>query len=85
VTETGMDKAKDMANPGQMQLLPDLLVAQPTMPALSVGRWDTLLETVRTIIKDAPEQTSSTSMMNLTPMKNSNLLTRSPKSETNLT
>jgi len=83
--ETGMDKAKDTDSSGPMQLLPDPLVAQPTMPALNVGKQDTSLKTACAIAKDMLEQTSLTSTMNSTSMKNWNLLIRSPKSGTNST
>ena len=83
--ETGVDKAKDVVSSGPMQLLPDPLMAQPTMPALNVGRWDISLEIVHTVAKDMLEQTSSTSMTNSIPMKSLNLLIGSPKSETNST
>jgi len=83
--ETGADKAKDADSPGPTQLPLGPLVAQPTMPALNADKQDTSLEIVHATAKDAPEQTSSTSTTNSTPMKNWNLLTRSPKSETNST
>jgi len=77
--ETGADKAKDVDNSGLMQLPPDLLVAQLITPVSNVDKQDTLLETVCAIIRDVPEQISSTSMINSIPMKNSNLLIRLPK------
>jgi len=83
--ETGVDKAKDADSSDLTQLPPDPLVAQPTMPASNVDRQDTSLEIVCVAVKDALEQTSSISTMNLTPTKNWNLLIRSPKSETNST
>jgi len=85
LTKTGADKARGMGNSDQMQPLLDPLVAQPTMPVLNVGKWDTSLKIVHNVAKDALEQISLTSTMNLTPMRNLNLLIRSPKSETNST